>query len=868
MAEYFVDDNRINNNKNGCNTLNYDRGYESLKIRAYYKEISKYATIEGVQRNLLEEQYERLSRRYEGSILKNYLEYRKIKKVNNLKGRMIFPFGFNLSQKEAVNKALENNVSVIEGPPGTGKTQTILNIIANLAIMQEKTVAVVSGSNSAVDNVFEKMQKNGYDFFIARLGSKERQEDFFNNINKEVDIEKFKINIDEIELYKRLDELNVKLDKALNIKNDIAKLKEKLMKYKVEQKHFNYYFEKQDIDKLEKIFLYNQTCDRMLNFIADIDIIEEKDRKINIIDKIKFLFKYGYTRFKKLENNEIEVILNLQSLFYVEKIKSLESELENLENELKKLDFNDGLSEYNIISTKLFKNKIYNIYNELSKDGFSKDNFRKEERVKFFKYFPVILSTTYSITYCLGREMLFDYVIVDESSLVDLTTAILTMSCAKNLIVVGDTKQLPAIINEDLKKKEEILKYNIPDEYDYFSNNLLTSIISVYKEQLPRTMLKEHYRCHPKIIGFCNSEYYNNELVIFTEESEDDVPLKVYKTAKGNHMTRYTNGDKIGVCNEREILVLKKEFFSDVKNYEKYLKNKKRKDGDKKEIKITKGFTCPYRLQAKEAEIVFLDEVKSDTIHKYQGREENIMMMSTVVSNNRDGVNSLQKFVDDPFKINVAVSRAKDMFVLVTDHDLLENNGKDLRNLLRYMMYNSLDEDIIESKIVSVFDLLYENYDEILEPLRKRIKHNTKYLSENIIFTILSEFLEKDEYKDLRLKSQVKLVNLVDLSKSNEANLNKIEIDFIKHNSSVDFVIYDKDGKNLKLVIEVDGFSTHSNNKEQLERDKIKNSILSKYGINIVRLNTKLGQTFDKSQMIDKSIVDESKIKEILDKVK
>ena len=44
----------------------------------------------------------------------------------------VFPFGCNESQYQAVVNALSNRISIIEGPPGTGKTQTILNIIANL----------------------------------------------------------------------------------------------------------------------------------------------------------------------------------------------------------------------------------------------------------------------------------------------------------------------------------------------------------------------------------------------------------------------------------------------------------------------------------------------------------------------------------------------------------------------------------------------------------------------------------------------------------------------------------------------------------------------------------------------------------------
>ena len=42
---------------------------------------------------------------------------------------------------------------------------------------------------------------------------------------------------------------------------------------------------------------------------------------------------------------------------------------------------------------------------------------------------------------------------------------------------------------------------------------------------IPKTLLREHYRCHPKIIGFCNKKFYNNELIILTNESLEDKPL-------------------------------------------------------------------------------------------------------------------------------------------------------------------------------------------------------------------------------------------------------------------------------------------------------------------------------------------------------
>ena len=45
---------------------------------------------------------------------------------------LIFPFSSNDSQRRAIDTALRHRISVIEGPPGTGKTQTILNLIANI----------------------------------------------------------------------------------------------------------------------------------------------------------------------------------------------------------------------------------------------------------------------------------------------------------------------------------------------------------------------------------------------------------------------------------------------------------------------------------------------------------------------------------------------------------------------------------------------------------------------------------------------------------------------------------------------------------------------------------------------------------------
>lgn len=67
-------------------------------------------------------------------------------------------YKLNERQREAVKNALKKPLSVIKGPPGTGKTEVIVHIIA-LALLQGEKVAFVSANNEAVNNVVEKFQQ-------------------------------------------------------------------------------------------------------------------------------------------------------------------------------------------------------------------------------------------------------------------------------------------------------------------------------------------------------------------------------------------------------------------------------------------------------------------------------------------------------------------------------------------------------------------------------------------------------------------------------------------------------------------------------------------------------------------------------------
>lgn len=101
-------------------------------------------------------------------------------------------------------------------------------------------------------------------------------------------------------------------------------------------------------------------------------------------------------------------------------------------------------------------------------------------------------------------------------------------------MVVGDTLQLPNVVtDEDKVKLDTIFKqYNLNASYDCTHNCFLQSIMKVI-ENVPSTLLREHYRCHPHIINFCNQKFYGGNLLIMTEDKGEENVLSAIRTTEG-----------------------------------------------------------------------------------------------------------------------------------------------------------------------------------------------------------------------------------------------------------------------------------------------------------------------------------------------
>src|SRR5262249_55868068 len=156
-----------------------------------------------------------------------------------------------------------------------------------------------------------------------------------------------------------------------------------------------------------------------------------------------------------------------------------------------------------------------------------------------------------------------------------------------------------------------------------------------------------------------------------------------------------------------------------------------------------------------------------------------MVILTTVLSETEEGRRGL-KFVDDPRLVNVAVSRATDHFVLVTNHQKLPHS-RHLRDLIGYIEYRYPDAQPAASRVVSVFDLLYREYEEALRPLAKRLRGGAGSPAERIMDVVLGHILAEPAHGHLRVESQILLRNLVPTPDT----LEEIQRAFIRRRSSV-----------------------------------------------------------------------------------
>ena len=260
-------------------------------IFEYFKMLSKVLTVteDGVE--VLTNQYDRITAVRKDSLLGCYLKVQPIEKTLHNEP-IIYPFGLNASQKKAVETALTHSISVIEGPPGTGKTQTILNIIANV-VAKGKNVGMVASNNSATANVQEKLEKGGYGFLTAMLGSAKNRTAFFQSASKKLpSLDGWALDFNAaVRKTKSLEQRSLQLSTLLDDQNTLAKCKGMLSKLILERSYYEGQFQGEKVDASRIRRLKPWRSDTLLRFLTVLEHHAKLEKPISFWKLIQWFFE-------------------------------------------------------------------------------------------------------------------------------------------------------------------------------------------------------------------------------------------------------------------------------------------------------------------------------------------------------------------------------------------------------------------------------------------------------------------------------------------------------------------------------------------------------------------------------------------------
>ena len=289
---------------------------------------------------------------------------------------------------------------------------------------------------------------------------------------------------------------------------------------------------------------------------------------------------------------------------------------------------------------------------------------------QFLNNFTAVSVTNLSVkkALSLSKEM-FDLLVIDEASQCDVASAIPLIYRAKKVVVIGDPHQLKHITSVKKQYEENYILHHLKlseTKYNYEKLSLFDYVKSIAdKSNLKTYFLKEHYRCHPKIIGFSNNFFYRNELSINTKPEHfklGDIGI-VWINIKGK-IAKEHNFNK---AEKDAAISLAKELTTNYPNAE---------------IGITTPFKHQQNALKREEGSIKNNKVEIKTIHKFQGDEKDIIVLSLVVT--KEAKNSLTDFINiwAKYLLNVAVTRAKSTLYIVGDFEFCKNDNRNKQKAL------------------------------------------------------------------------------------------------------------------------------------------------------------------------------------------
>jgi len=761
----------------------------------------------------------------------------------------------NPYQHKAVESSINDFLSIIWGPPGTGKTQTIAKAIESHLNLGRK-VLLLSHSNNAVDQALLKvagqMKKTYYkEGQLVRLGTPkpemsdkyEKEDCTLVMIDK---IAEFKSK----ELVREKQELNQQLEKIREAKQSY----DNIIYLNLEITKINSQVEKSasEIKSLEsKTSSAKTELSQIRNQIAE---LQEK------------LLKAQNSGFLK------RTFLGLDPIKIEANLKSANSTLTLKTNQLKNLDEQSRQLNLNIHPLRTAKsNSEAELSKQLSKVGKSLQEIKKEvnefenkvkqlqirldeinkalEEIKIQVLKDAkLVATTLTKSY-IAKEIEnidFDILLVDEVSMAPMPMLYWAASkIKKGITIVGDFKQLPPICvaDDDLAKKW--LGRSIFDELH------ISEISQAEKRVQP---LYIQYRMHPHISEIVNKRVYDSRL----EDHESVKSKSKTDSVAGNsavclvdtsiHNPWCSQLETGGRFNLISALIC-------VSLAEKISKS----FGQNESI----GIITPYRSQARlilkiaeDKGILKNTKIRINTIHSFQGGEETAIIFDSVEGEGAKKwsmINEYNNTESAKLLLNVALTRAETKLFVVANCNYIKNTFES-NTLFMDVLRHIIAKEKVTSSTEIIADLRDENFEywaSKLNSLEDRLEnigsnyddqdfwvafHNdlAKANSELIIF---SPYLTSDRLGKLHLKFSQLLtkgirISIITLSPNDRLQL-KGATEVVAKLKAMNIIVKFRDGMHEKIAIidrkiEWSGslnILSHNSRKEYMKRFEGENTV-------------------------------------------
>lgn len=638
----------------------------------------------------------------------NYLNLEKIKKIHELDIEQVEE-EFKLieeneqkfsieSQKQELKSKIEKLVDPDTYLPLSGKEKEVKKL-------QEDFIRLKN--NEPEDNI-DYSKYNIVSLVPANEISTNK-----NGIIKELMEIKLKINNfiseEREEIAPKIEELDAKIENMIKEIADIKKKKDELSSTKEELENDNSY-----TDFKEKGQVLKREIKR---FFEEFEIYEEYEEN-NFDDAIEIIEK----KWKDIEANQgsLEEENKLKIPMYESICKYLADE---------KILEEDRIS---------FTKKLFINANIFGITCTSRDNFTEDAMEELREY---------NLGDVNIRNVGIDVVIIDEVSKSSFLELLISTLYGKTVILVGDHRQLPPLY--DLKHLKEndfenldptIINYQRNKEYQElyeksFFKELFEKIPDSYK-----IMLNKQYRCHSDImdvfnhfyktdgkkgleIGLTNQNDIKQHGLLIKEKNKIliDPENHVYFVNCNEYESR--NEDSSSIINEQEAEVVSKLLKLINEEYGNMLKKgdlvcEKNRD-ERKSI----GVICTYSDQAKQIKNKIKGEkfenfskkreerLIINTVDDFQGDERDIIILSMV--RNPKGRHN-REFIDQFERINVALSRARCMLIIVGAQDFLSKTSIDLPDInghkeLDIKIYKEIIKTIqMKGRILQAEDIIGE----------------------------------------------------------------------------------------------------------------------------------------------------------------